>query len=262
MGVAAVIARALPQRVRVRGRDWFETQFRGKPPGMLRYREFELSPNLDMVLSHYRITHPDVRYLQIGAFDGIAGDPIYPLIERHGLRGLLVEPQKDAFALLQANYARFQDFQFVNAAIAGYDGWSTLYRIKPEARGPEWLHQIASFDRSVVMRHAPVVPNLESMIETEQVRCLTFATLLSEAGVESVDMIQIDAEGLDAQVLEWFDIGLRKPAIVRFEHKHLSTADHERSVGMLVQHGYRVAAFGTDTLAYRETIDGMRGGAR
>jgi len=260
--VAAVIARVLPQRLRGRGRDWFETQFRGKPPGMLRYRQFELSPNLDMVLSHYRITHPDVRYLQIGAFDGIAGDPIYPLIERHALRGILVEPQKDAFELLQANYARFPGFQFVNAAIADHDGWSTLFRIKPEARGPEWLHQIASFDRSVVMRHAPMVPNLESMIETEQVRCLTFATLLRQIGIENVDMLQIDAEGLDAKILEWFDIGLRKPAIVRFEHKHLSTTVHERSVGTLVHHGYRVTAFGTDTLAYRETMDGMRGGVR
>lgn len=103
------------------------------------------------------------------------------------------------------------------------------------------------------MRHAQMVSNLESMIETEQVRCVTFATLFNEVGAETVDMLQIDAEGLDAQILEWFDISLRRPPIVRFEHKHLSIADHEKSIGLLIRNGYRVAALGTDTLAYRES---------
>lgn len=204
-----------------------------------------------MVLSHYRITHPRVIYLQVGAYDGISGDPIYPLIERHALRGVLAEPQKDAFARLRSNYAHFSGFQFVNAAISDHDGWATLFRIKPEARGPEWLHQIASLDRDVVMRHAKMVPDLESFIETEQVRCLSFTTLFAETGIEQVDMLQVDAEGFDAIILQLFDIAARKPAIVRFEHKHLTIADHERSVGLLVRLGYRIYAHGTDTLAYR-----------
>lgn len=207
--------------------------------------------NLDFVLSHYRLSHPDVRYLQIGAFDGVHGDPIYPLIEKHRLRGILLEPQNDAFARLRANYARFHDFDFINAAIADRDGESTLFRIKTEAAGPEWLHQIASFDRNVVMRHAYMVPNLDAMIETEQVACITFATLFKQLGVENVDMLQIDAEGYDAEVLKLFDIPCRKPAIVRFEHKHLTTSDHERSIAILVQHGYLIATCGSDTLAYR-----------
>jgi len=220
---------------------------------MLRYRDSELIPSLDMVLSHYRVKQPRVRYLQVGAFDGIAGDPIFHLIERHGLRGILIEPQKDAFERLKANYARFPGFQFVNAAIADHDGGSTLFRIRPGACGPEWLHQIASFDRSIVMRHAHLVPNLESMIETEQVRCVTFPTLFNEVGVENVDMLQIDTEGLDARILEWFDIPLRRPPMVRFEHKHLSFVDHEKSIRLLIQNGYKVTALGTDTLAYRES---------
>jgi FkbM family methyltransferase len=251
MSVAKTMARFLPRGMRARGRDWFEVEFRGTPPAMLKYRAFELSLDLDMVLSHYRVEHPRVRYLQVGAFDGVSGDPIYPLIERHGLQGIVIEPQKDAFERLRTNYARFPHFRFVNAAIADHDGWATLFRIKPGARGPEWLHQIASFDRNVVMWHARMVPELESLIETEQVRCLTFETLFKERGMEYVDLLQIDAEGLDAEILRLFDISLRKPAVIRFEHKHLSIADHEKSIGLLVGQGYRVAASGGDTLAYR-----------
>ena len=209
---------------------------------MLKYRTSELSLDLDMVLSHYRIEHPNVCYLQIGAFDGVSGDPIYPLIARHNLQGVVVEPQKDAFDRLKANYARFSQFLFVNAAVTDRDGWSDLFRIRPGARGPEWLHQIASFDRNVLMRHAHMVPGLESMIEREQVRCLTFETLFKETGVESVDLLQIDAEGFDAEILRLFDIPFRKPAIVRFEHKHLSIEDHEKSIDLLVSHGYRIAS--------------------
>jgi FkbM family methyltransferase len=244
------MARFLPRGLRARGRDWFETRFRDTPPATLRYRASELSLDLDMVLSHYRVERPEVRYLQVGAFDGVSGDPIYPLIERHGLRGIVIEPQKDAFERLKANYACFPHFHFVNAAIADHDGCSTLYRIKPDARGPEWLHQIASFDRNVVMWHARMVPNLASMIETEQVRCLTFETLFKELGIGYVDLLQVDAEGFDAEILSLFDIPARKPAIVRFEHKHLSIADHEKSIGLLVGQGYRVATSAGDTLAY------------
>lgn len=64
-------------------------------------------------------------------------------------------------------------------------------------------------------------------------------------------MLQIDTEGFDAAILQLFEIPARKPAIVRFEHKHLTLADHERSVELLVRQGYRIYAHGTDTLAYR-----------
>jgi FkbM family methyltransferase len=218
---------------------------------MLKYRAFQLSLDLDMVLSHYRLEHPKVRYLQVGAFDGVSGDPIYPLIEKHGLQGIVIEPQKDAFERLKTNYARFPNFRFANVAIADHDGYSTLFRIKPGAGGPEWLGQIASFDRHVLMRHTRWVPNLESMIETERVPCLTFDTLFKERAIENVDVLQIDAEGHDAEILRLFNIPVRKPAIVHFEHRHLSIADHSNAIGLLVGQGYLVAASGTDTLAYR-----------
>ncbi len=243
--------RSLPSGLRGYGRDWFETRFRGTPRGMLNYRAAELKLDLDFVLSHYRVDHADVSYLQIGAFDGVEGDPVYPLIARHKLRGILLEPQKDAFASLKENYARFRGFHLINAAIAAHDGESTLYRIKSEATGPPWLHQLASFDINVIRRHAHMVPNLESMIETEKVRCMTFSTLFHTVGKQTVDVLQVDAEGFDGEILRLFDVARRRPAIVRFEHKHLAASEHGEIVAMLVREGYRLSACGNDTLAYR-----------
>ena len=253
MDLAHRLAQLLPHgRVRRFCRQFIETELRGFPRGVVEYRDAQLSVSLDQVVSHYRVSHPEVQFLQIGAFDGVRGDPIFPLVKRHGLRGVLVEPQRDAFERLKANYSCFDPaaYVFVNAAIAARDGQSSLYKIKPEAPGPEWLHEIASFDRKVVMRHARVVANLESYIEIEEVRCITFATLIQEAGIQRVDLLQVDAEGYDAELLRLFDVPSRKPAIIQFEHKHLSPGDHKQTVGALIDLGYKFAICGDNTLAY------------
>jgi FkbM family methyltransferase len=219
---------------------------------MLKYRGSQLHPDLDMVISQYRVTHPQISFLQVGAFDGISADPIYPLLEKHRLHGILVEPQRDAFERLKMNYAHFEPeaFLLVNAAIGAHDGTAVLYRIKPDAPGPSWLPGIASFDRAVVMKHSAVVPNLESFIRSEEVRCMTFATLFKETGIQRIDLLMIDAEGYDVEILRLFDIPSHKPAIIHFEHKHLSVADHQQSLGTLVDLGYKFVISGENTLAY------------
>src|SRR5579863_6851588 len=108
MRVAQNVARWMPGGLRQYGRDWFETRFRGTPPGFLKHRASQLTLNLDFVLSHYRITHPEishVRYVEVGANDGVIADPVFPWIEKHRLQGILIEPQKDIFNRLKKNYA-------------------------------------------------------------------------------------------------------------------------------------------------------------
>ena len=214
--------------------------------------EAEPRVTLDTVLAHYRQAHPEIRYLEVGAFDGVSGDPIYPLIEKYGLKGYLVEPQGDAFAKLQANYACFvsSDFVFVHAAIGEQDGTVPLYRVKPESSGPDWLPQIASLDKDFLVSLADIIPNLESLIEMETVPCFTFATLYRTFGIPHIDLLQIDAEGRDAEILELFDVAHRRPGIVHFEHKHLSEQVYDRCLASLIPLGYQISISRDDTLAY------------
>jgi FkbM family methyltransferase len=207
-----------------------------------------------MVLAHYRQMHPNVFFLEVGAYDGVSGDELYPLIDKHNLRGILIEPQQDACRRLRANYARFKqsDFAIVNAAIAERDGPVPIYRIKSGMHSPGWLHQIASFDKSNVMKHAAHISNLDSLIEIEYVRGLTFDTLFKELEIDHVDLLQVDAEGYDSTILRLFDVPYRKPAIIRFEHRHLSAGDYRQIVTMLIAQGYKIAADRADVLAYRE----------
>ncbi len=242
----------IPSRLRRRFREFAEEQVLGYPLRFVRKRNAELDVTLDLVLASYRRTKDDVFFLQVGAFDGTSGDPLSPLIEKHSLTGVLVEPQREFFDRLCSNYARFgpSRFTFVNAAVGAKDGTSPLYKIKPWPNAPEWVHQHASFDRDTVMKLRNVIPHVESLIEVEHVRSLTFTTLFKEIGREQVDLLQIDAEGYDAELLRLFDIPRRKPAIVRFEHINLNKQDQERCLTLLVDQGYRIAICGADTLAY------------
>jgi len=182
----------------------------------------------------------------------VTGDPLFPFVEKFGLTGCLVEPQADAFARLEANYSRFEDssFTFVRAAIGEADGIAGLYHARPMPQDPEWLPRVASFDHDLFKTLAHVIPNLDSRVETESVPCITFETLFRDYGLPHVDLLQIDAEGYDAELLRLFDIPKRMPAIVQFEHKHLEIADHNRCLDDLRSLGYELTFSSDDTFAF------------
>jgi FkbM family methyltransferase len=222
-----------------------------KPRPLWTQPESELFPTLDLVLAHYTQSNAEPFCLQIGAFDGVTGDPIYPLVEKYSLRGILVEPQAPAFEKLRANYSRFGDrFRLVNAAIAPADGTRPLYRIRQGAPGPDWLPQVASFDKHVVLKHKFASPDLESFLVTENVICVSFTTLLREYADQQIEVLQIDAEGYDAEILRMFDVRRHRPAIVHYEHMHLKRNENEPLVRELMDLGYKVAVTPFDTLAY------------
>jgi hypothetical protein len=49
----------------------------------------------------------------------------------------------------------------LNAAIADQDGSPVLYTVSPDLPGPEWLHQLASFDKRIILKHLADIPNLD-----------------------------------------------------------------------------------------------------
>ncbi len=250
MALLNTFAKLVPRRFRRRCRDLL---LEWNPFAYLRSHDAELEVTLDSVVADYGRTHPNLYFLQVGAFDGISTDPLYPLIDKHTLRGILIEPQREFFDRLKSNYSQFEEsrFLFVNAAIAETDTTRAFYKVTSRAHGPEWLHGIASLDRAVLMRHRSAVPDLDSLVETENVRCVTFSTLFREFRIEHVDLLQIDAEGHDGLILRSFDIPNRRPAIVRFEHKHLTIQDYRSCLSLLINQGYKVAVSRTgDTLAY------------
>jgi len=234
----------------------YNLQIRRLPAPLIRNRAAELHPQLAHVIAHHLIAtrQDDFFFVQVGAFDGLTNDPLHDLIRRFGWRGILLEPQAEAFAALAANYRDQPQLILRNAAVAAADGSRPLYKIRGGVPGlPPWAPQLASFRRETLLAHRDVIPGIDDLIETEEVECVSFDTLLAPFAGRAVDLLQIDAEGNDFEIIKMFHQGGRRASIVGYEHKHLSRREIADCAAFLVERGYSVGLDGENSIAYRQS---------
>lgn len=190
-----------------------------------------------------------VTFMQIGAFDGVTKDPLYPFIEDHDWTGVLVEPQSRACDQLRELHRERAGIRIVQCAISDIDGEAVLYRVEKDPKLPDWCGGLASFSRESIEKHESIAPGIIRAIVEETVPTLTFASLFETLGsTVGPDILQIDTEGFDAQILEWFPFDEFKPAIVHFERKHLDVANQEETLTRLASFGYRFAPSGEEDM--------------
>jgi FkbM family methyltransferase len=223
-----------------------------KPRLLLERPELELEPTLELVAAEHMLdVGPELFFVQIGAFDGQTNDPIHELVERHGWRGVLAEPQRRYFEALERTYAGNHRVTLRNVALARESGVRPFYRVREDPGAPPWVPQLASFDRDTILAHEFAYPRLRQLIVEDEVQTLSLEDLLADTDVARVDVFQIDAEGYDAEIVKMIDLARWRPAIVHFEHDHLSPADHESAMRYLADAGYGLYVKRFDTLAYR-----------
>jgi len=226
-------------------------EVRRPPKTFLRRGDARLTITLDHLLARRLLDGTDLFFVQIGAFDGRTGDQLHDYIVRYGWQGILAEPQPRYFAELQRTYSRQPGLTLRNVAVSDRHETRTLYAIRDDVDGlPEWAAQIASFDRSRLVATGFRTSSGEIAIDELAVECVPLDALL--AGVDHVDLLQIDVEGYDADIIRMFDFGRYSPAIVRFENVALSRKQHDAAIRRLVMHGYRVAIEGADTIAWHD----------
>jgi len=229
-------------------------QVRRLPRALLDDQEAELRLALDHVVAHHlaRSLPGEFFFVQVGAFDGRHNDPLHDLVVRHRWRGLLVEPQREAFHDLVQTYADQPQLVLRNVAVAERSGSRELFKIARHREGlPYWAAQLASFQRETLLAHRDVIPDIEELIEIEIVECTTFEDVLAPLAPERIDLLQIDAEGFDDELVRLFHATGRTAEILCFEHKHLGRRRHDACCADLVERGYRLALSGPDTIAYR-----------
>ena len=181
-------------------------------------------------------------FVQVGANDGVFGDPLRPYVLTHGWRGLLVEPQIDVFERLQVNYADCSDrLIFENIAIS-FEEKLTLYLPPQQIGDRDSTHarSIVSSDASVISRQIDLP---QSQLRRVDVPAMTLDALLAKHQIAKLDLLQIDAEGYDWDVLQTLDLKKVSPTLIQLETGHLSpstisrVAAHLNSMGYLVYYG-------------------------
>jgi FkbM family methyltransferase len=221
--------------------------------GIIRLVDMPTSPFpvLDLVVGSHAANGHKLVLVQIGANDGVRGDPIRHLILRHGLSGLLIEPLPDLFASLQANYAGQPGLKFEQCAVGEYDGQIPLYRVRPDPSLPDWLQGLASLDRSHLTPAKFTFNEFDKYVEEVTVPVLTLASVLRKHGISDVGLLQIDTEGFDCRIVQSALRSGIRPAIINYEHIHVRSIDQASCKRLLMEQGYDFVDVGIDTLAVR-----------
>jgi FkbM family methyltransferase len=204
------------------------------------------------IVRAYALARPEMTFVQIGAHEGQAGDPLRACVRELGLRGVLVEPQPGPFAALKASYTDQPQLAFERAAIAGEDGTARFYRVDPEFWRRHGLRpgsdsEISSLHREQIRFHVALFGG-EKLAEREdeylicdEVPALTLGSLLRKHRLAAPDLLQIDAEGFDFEIVKMIDWA-HPPALIHYETVHLAVADRIASWGLLRSRGYDLYA--------------------
>lgn len=199
-----------------------------------------------------------LRFIQVGANDGVFGDPLRKYVTTRGWRGILCEPQDDVFAALQRNYAFAADrLIFEKVAVSRSSEPLTLYRA-PDiglSAGSEMPHAL-----TVTSSSARVVARQTGVAEHDLVKIVTPAitldALVERHGFAGFDLLQIDVEGFDFEVLSSLSLDRHRPAVIQFEHGHLKPYVLTEASRFLSKHGYLLHYGGhsTDSVAMPQEL--------
>ena len=208
-----------------------------------------VAPMLDLAVAAYVAELGNPYFVQVGANDGVIDDPLRQLILKYHLPGLLMEPMPDVFAELLKNYAGETQLAFENCALWHEDGECEFFRVKPTAYPNPRVKGMAGMSREVLLGSSRHLPGLARNLETSRVQTVSPKSLFEKHAVSQIDLLLVDAEGFDDQIIKIIlEYGAR-PAIIHYEHLHLSPDRQDASAHFLSEKGYRFARTRISTLA-------------
>ncbi len=210
-----------------------------------------------------RLVHPGKEkpfILQIGANDGITNDPVYPVVMKHGLPLLAVEPQPRAALKFKENYQGKDNVKIAFVAAGIRDEKRTIYYLKeellPKAKHVKNPSGLSSFTRQHLIK--AINRRLQGcdpdeVIGEMKVQTRTIESLIQEYGITRVDVLQIDIEGHDWEIIQSFDFEKYRPALVNYETFSLPVGKKTECRERLEKQGYKLHPHGySDILGIRQ----------
>jgi len=205
-----------------------------------------------------------LRFVQVGANDGLRNDPIREFVIDGGWEGILVEPLPGVFELLRRNYSRAQErLRFVNAAISApgtpalqlYTLRASFLATLGEERRLDLLRK-ASTEREHLLRFIDEPVDAETVIERIEVPCMSYGELLQTHAPDwdRVDLLVLDVEGHEPEILRSLQSGGIRPNAILYESEHLGEQE-ETIAAELRERGYRIESLAEDSLAVSVASD-------
>src|SRR5689334_1849484 len=107
-----------------------------------------------------------VRFVQIGANDGIEQDPCYPWLQKYPWQGVLIEPQPNLARRLRKMYQGRKNIVIEEAVIADRSGQLDLYYLPEHPDVPSWASLMASLDlANMDVSCRPKIPRFDELLK-------------------------------------------------------------------------------------------------
>ena len=137
---------------------------------------------------------------------------------------LLIEPVEYNFTELKYNFGDNKNIIIEKSAISSIDQVRPFYYIKHSSVSKlkkHWASGIGSFDKKHLLSHKSKRFKVEENdIETMNVNCLSFETLVKKYKIENIKKLKIDVEGEEYEILRSVKYDLLPINEIMFEKKH------------------------------------------
>lgn len=190
-----------------------------------------------------------VHFVQIGANDGQSDDFIFPLATTEGWTGAVIEPVPHIFEKLEVNYRPFPSIRPFRIVVGTSDGYVPFYHFAP-APG-ELVEFLGSLERDVILRHAPLVPDIDKGIVETELEAVSISRIVEYCGLAGIDLLVTDVEGADAKLVKAFNFTKHMPRVIVMEHKHIGYFDLLSLDEFLEGYGYSIIRLFEDTVYVR-----------
>lgn len=208
---------------------------------------------IDRILWKYGKDKKRVKFIQIGAFDGIYADNYYKFIRNSSWEGILIEPMPVAYDKLIRNYNKVRDsgLVFLNCAISLRNGLKELYYfsdVDESHKDYKALIALSSFNREHLLKFNELAQGRN--ISSTMVDCFRLMDVVNKYDYWDLDVLFIDTEGYDYEILRTLDFNEFHPEIIIYENQHLSNIEKIECENLLKENHYNILIDGNDTLAW------------
>lgn len=207
----------------------------------------------EKILLQFNRKYGQVKFLQIGANDGVSFDCLYEYVTMSKWSGVVVEPLTDFYKKLYMNYEDYPLVQTVNLAIHATENRFNLYRVDPKyySELPDWAKGTATFNYDNLIKQGIK----EHQIILNSVPSIHLMHLIDLYNLYDINYLQIDVEGMDDEIIKMIDFSKIKPILIRFEWQHLSNEKFETVAKILKGKGYILKKDSSDCFAFQKNFD-------
>lgn len=178
----------------------------------------------------------EVRFVQVGANDGVRFDDLFQTVTSGGWKGLVIEPIPEIFERLVTNYRLNRKVTPLNIAIHPSKDSESIFFVKSGSldKYPDYAYGLGTMLKPHLVKHGIS----ESDIGEVSVTCARLEQVIDQYNIECLDVLQIDTEGFDYQVLRTLNFRRCKPRVIKFEWMNLTISDKKDARLLLEAEGY------------------------